>query len=116
MNYNVTLTSYFKNQIKRLSKKYPKSMPEFENAISELENGNLIGIQYDNLSLPEDQNVYKVMVANIDTKRSAKNGFRFIYYIIKNEYQIYVLSAYSKSEMENLRQSQIKELIKTYCE
>jgi len=114
--YNVELTTYFKNQIKHLAKKYPKSMPEFEDAIGELEKGNLLGIEYDNLSLPNDQSVYKVMVANIDTQRSAKNGFRFIYYIIKNECQIYVLSVYSKSDMENLKQSQIKDLIKKYCE
>jgi predicted P-loop ATPase/GTPase len=96
-------------------KRYPKSEDEFKQIIQQLEDGIIVGTPYNNLGLPIDENVYKVMVANIDTKRSAKNGFRFIYYLIKNESEIYLLSVYSKIDLENLRQSDIIKLIKKYC-
>ena len=100
---------------KRLLKKYPTSEDEVKKVFEELENGNLIGVAYDNLGLDEDEDVYKVMVANIDANRSPKNGFRMIYYAIKNDELIFMLAVYSKKEVSNLRQSEVKELIRKYC-
>lgn len=113
--YDIEYTSNFKNQFKRLLKKYPKSEDEFKKVFEELENGNLIGVAYDNLGLDEDEDVYKVMVANIDANRSPKNGFRMIYYAIKNDELIFMLAVYAKKEVSNLRQSEVKELIRKYC-
>ena len=113
--YDIEYTSNFKNQFKRLLKKYPKSEDEFKKVFEELENGNLIGVAYDNLGLDEDEDVYKVMVANIDANRSPKNGFRMIYYAIKNDELIFMLAVYAKKEVSNLRQSEDKELIRKYC-
>ncbi len=50
----------------------------------------LIGVPYDNLGLPETEDVDTVMGANIDANRSPKNGFRMIYYAIKNDKLIYM--------------------------
>lgn len=113
--YDIEYTSNFKNQLKRLLKKYPKSEGEFRKVFEELENGNLIGVAYDNLGLVDGEDVYKVMVANIDANRSPKNGFRMIYYAIKNDKLIYMLAVYSKKEISNLRQSEVKELLRKYC-
>jgi mRNA-degrading endonuclease YafQ of YafQ-DinJ toxin-antitoxin module len=112
--YYIEYTSNFKNQFKRLIKKYPKSETEFKLILEELEKGNLLGVAYDNLGLPETEDVFKIMVANVDTNRSPKNGFRLIYYVIKND-TIFLLAVYSKSEVSNLKQSEIKTLIKKYC-
>lgn len=113
--YDIEYTSNFKNQFKRLLKKYPKPEDEFREVFEELENGNLVGVAYDNLGLKEGEDVYKVMVANIDANRSAKNGFRIIYYAIKNDKLIYMLAVYAKKEVQNLRQSEVGELIRRYC-
>ncbi len=113
--YDIEYTSNFKNQFKRLLKKYPKSEDEFKKVFEELENGNLIGVAYDNLGLDEGEDVYKVMVANIDANRSPKNGFRMIYYAIKNDELIFMLAVYAKKEVSNLKQSEVKELIRKYC-
>lgn len=113
--YDIEYTSNFKNQFKRLLKKYPKSKEEFQAVFEELENGNLIGVAYDGLGLKEGEEVYKVMVANIDANRSSKNGFRMIYYAIKNDELIYMLAVYAKKEVQNLRQSEVSELIRKYC-
>ncbi len=113
--YDIEYTSNFKNQVKRLLKKYPKSKDEFIKIFEQLEKGELIGDAYDNLGLPEDEDVYKVMVANIDANRSPKNGFRVIYYAIKNNEIIYMLAVYAKKEVQNLKQSEVKELLRKYC-
>lgn len=113
--YQIEYTSNFKNQFKRLLKKYPKSREEFMEVFEQLERGELIGVAYDGLGLPEDEDVYKVMVANIDANRSAKNGFRIIYYAIKNDELIYMLAVYAKKEVQNLKQSEVKELLRKYC-
>ena len=55
------------------------------------------------------------MVANIDANRSPKNGFRMIYYAIKNDRLIYMLAVYSKKEISNLKQHEVKDLIRKYC-
>ncbi|MEY8425892.1 hypothetical protein AALB52_25150 [Lachnospiraceae bacterium 38-14] len=113
--YNIEYTSNFKNQFKRLLKKYPKSKDEFIAVFEQLERGELIGVAYDGLGLNENEDVYKVMVANIDANRSPKNGFRMIYYAIKNDELIYMLAVYAKKEVQNLKQSEIKELLRKYC-
>jgi hypothetical protein len=113
--YQIEYTSNFKNQFKRLLKKYPKSREEFMEVFEQLERGELIGVAYDGLGLPEDEDVYKVMVANIDANRSSKNGFRMIYYAIKNDELIYMLAVYAKKEVQNLKQSEVKELLRKYC-
>lgn len=38
-----------------------------------------------------------------------------IYYAIKNDELIFVLAVYAKKEVSNLRQSEVKELIRKYC-
>ncbi len=55
------------------------------------------------------------MVANIDANRNPKNGFRMIYYVIKNNKLIYMLTVYFKKEVSNLKQNEVKELIRKYC-
>lgn len=113
--YEIEYTSYFKNQLKRLLKKYPKSEDEFKKVFEKLEKGELLGVAYDDLGLPDSEDVYKVMVANIDANRSPKNGFRMIYYAIKNDEIIYMLAVYAKKEVANLKQSEIKKLLRKYC-
>lgn len=113
--YDIEYTSNFRNQFKRLLKKYPKSEDEFKKVFEQLERGELIGVAYDGLGLPESEDVYKVMVANIDANRSPKNGFRMIYYVIKNDEIIYMLAVYAKKEVQNLKQSEVKELLRKYC-
>ena len=55
--YDIEYTSNFKNQFKRLLKKYPRSEEEFRQVFEKLESGDLIGVAYNNLGLEENEDI-----------------------------------------------------------
>ena len=54
-------------------------------------------------------------MANNNTKVGKRGGFRLIYYVVKNNSEIYLLTVYEKEDITNLNSSEIKELIDKYC-
>ena len=43
------------------------------------------------LKLPDGEDTYKVRAANTDTNVGKSNGYRIIYYVVKNDKEIYLL-------------------------
>lgn len=62
-----------------------------------------------------ENNVLKVRVANSDTNSGKSNGYRLIYYAVKNDGTIYLLTIYHKKDKENITNKEIQELILKYC-
>ena len=62
-----------------------------------------------------NNNVLKVRVANSDTNSGKSNGYRLIYYAVKNDGTIYLLTIYHKKDKENITNKEIQELILKYC-
>ena len=63
-----------------------------------------------------NQKVIKVRIANTDTKVGKSNGYRMIYYAIKEDETAYLLSIYYKKDDKRiLNNSEIKELVEKYC-
>lgn len=60
-------------------------------------------------------NILKVRVANSDTKSGTSNGYRLIYYVVKTDGTIYLLTIYYKKDKENITNKEIQELILKYC-
>lgn len=83
--------------------------------VEELEEGNLVGVEIADLKLPGDEASYKIRMANNNTKVGKRGGFRLIYYVVKNNSEIYLLTVYEKEDITNLNSSEIKELIDKYC-
>ena len=110
--FTVEPTKQFEREYKRIIKKYPKSKETFEDIFEELEKGNLIGDEYPDLGLPADEMVCKIKAANVDANKGKSGGFRIIYYAVINNEWIYLLSIYSKSDTTNVKQSEIKEILK----
>ena len=116
MCYRVIPTSNFKKDLKYYIKKkgYYKLANDIKELTEELEQGNLLGKAIDGISLPEGEDTYKVRVANTSAKVGTSNGFRLIYYAIKNDKEIYYLTLYSKKDVEDLTDAEIRQLIKAY--
>ena len=79
--------------------------------MGQLQEGTLIGTPQNNLSLPEGEVVYKVRTVNTDTKSGKSNGYRIIYYVIKDDKEIYLLTVYFKRDKENVTTKEIIALI-----
>ena len=114
IEYNIETTPEFDKEYRRLSKKFPQSMDEIDNMISELAEGNLIGDEYDNLGLDSNHKVYKVKIANPQMRQGKSNGFRLIYYLVVDDKEILLLSIYYKKDKANLTQQEIRKILKQY--
>ncbi len=104
MNYSVLPTPLFKKQAKRLIKKYrslKKELAAFESAVSENPN------QGTNLG----SNTYKIRLSVESKGKGKSGGVRIITYIVTKQLEVYLLTIYDKSEMENIDQKTLKLLI-----
>lgn len=116
--YIVIPTDKFNNDVKFYvkKKKFSHIGKDIKLITDELEKGNLIGDIVPNLKVNSNNHTYKVRSANTDTKEGKSNGYRIIYYAIKDDKEIYLLTIYhKKDDIKKLSNEEIAELIKEYC-
>lgn len=117
MQFEVIPTEQFEKDVQYYlkKKKFSHILDDVEKVINELENGNLIGDAIPGLSF-DDNVTIKVRMANTDTKVGKSNGYRIIYYAIKSECEIYLLTLYYKKEDNKIpTNKEIEALVKEYC-
>lgn len=117
MKFEIIPTEQFENDVKYYikKKKYKHIMDDIDEVIDELHNGNLIGDVIPGLVFNDDETI-KVRIANSDTHSGKSNGYRLIYYVIKNDCEIYLLTIYYKKDDNNVpSNSEIEQLVKEYC-
>ena len=117
MNFVVTLTpkfisdlDFYKNKLK-----HKKIDSDIQEVIESLKDGSLVGDSIPELKLPEDESAFKVRMVNSSMKVGKRKGYRIIYYVIKNEKEIFLLTIYSKQEKGNISTKEIVGLIEQYC-
>lgn len=116
MCYQVIPTEKFDKDIEFYYKKrkYRKIEQDITPILEMLERGELVGEELADLKL--NNSTYKVRVANTDIKVGKSNGYRLIYYAIKNDREIYLITLYSKKDDSKIpTDKQIKEWIEEYC-
>lgn len=95
MNLNIKTLSSFDKDIKRLYKKY-KQLPNDLRALkTELLQNPKSGIEL-------GSGCYKIRLANSSIPTGKSGGFRVVYYYIDRDNNLYLMSIYSKSELENI--------------
>jgi len=102
MNYDVIITDEFAKDVKKLYKKYKQIKNDLLDLIDKLEVDYKIGI-----SLGED--LYKIRVKNSDIG-GKRGGYRVIYFF-KKENKIYLLTIYSKTQIENINIEKLKPIL-----
>lgn len=118
MCYVIIPTPKFENDIAyyEKKKKYKHIVDDITKIVQELEQGNLIGDIIPELNLPNDNHTYKVRSANTDIKVGKSNGYRIIYYVIRDDKEIYLITIYSKKDDNRVTgNKEIEELVKEYC-
>jgi mRNA-degrading endonuclease RelE of RelBE toxin-antitoxin system len=107
MSYKIDLTSNFKKEAKKLTKKYPSLKIELESLFSKLEENPALGT-------PLGNDIYKIRIA-IDSKNKGKSGgARVLSFVKVTETTVLLFSIYSKGDIDNLSDREIKALIKDY--
>ena len=105
MSFNVKALSVFERQARRLIRKYPSLKKELQTLIDELkevpEKGTTIG-----------HGCYKVRLAIASKGKGKSGGARVVTHVVFKEGTVYLLSIYDKSDIENLTDNEVLELVK----
>ena len=104
MNCSVLAIPQFKKDIKKLSKKFKSIKKDLSDLIYDLENEPTQGTSLGN-------NLYKIRLANSSIPTGKSGGFRVITYFLDDEKNLYLLSIYSKTEKENISDSELKDIL-----
>ncbi|MDE7198387.1 MAG: hypothetical protein K2O15_05830 [Lachnospiraceae bacterium] len=82
----------------------------------ELEKGNLIGTEIPGLRIPTDGHAFKVKAANADARAGQSNRYSIIYYAVRDDAEVYLLTIYYKKVENRIPKNQeIVEVVETYC-
>jgi mRNA-degrading endonuclease RelE of RelBE toxin-antitoxin system len=104
MSYNLIPTRRFEKELKRLNKKYPSVKNEFAELVNLLSNNPESGTFLGN-------NCYKIRFS-IESKGKGKSGgARVITYLYIETETVYLLTIYDKSEKEDLKPNELKDII-----
>ena len=104
MSYNVKSISVFERQAKRLIKKFPSLKNEIQQLIFQLKEEPTKGISIGN-------DCYKIRLAISSKGKGKSGGARVITHFVFKSGTVYLLSIFDKSEMENLSEKEILELV-----
>ena len=116
--YTVIPTEQFEKDVKYYVKKkgYIHIGKDIKVITDELEQGNLIGTEISGLRVPTDGHTFKVRSVNSDTKVGQSNGYRIIYYVVRDDKEIYLLTIYYKKDDNKIPTNQeIIRLVEKYC-
>jgi len=103
---NFETSELFSKQLKKLAKKYKnikKDLLEFMNDFDEIHQ-KAISIK---------TNIFKVRVKNSDKNKGKSTGYRIYYYLKINE-KVFLLTIYDKSEIEMINEEILNKMIKDF--
>lgn len=106
MSYSIIPTHLFEKELKRLAKKFPSLKNEFARLIAEISANPESGIFIGN-------NCYKIRLAISSKGKGKSGGARVITYLYIETETVYLLTIYDKSEKENLKPIELKDIIES---
>ena len=105
MSFSVKTISVFDRQAKRLAKKFPSLKKQLQALIGELKEDPAKGT-------PIGHDCQKVRLAIASKGKGKSGGARVIVHVVYKDGTAYLLTIYDKSELENLTEGEILDLIK----
>lgn len=104
MSFKVKTIPVFERQAKRLMKKFPSLKKEIQQLISELKTEPNKGVSI-------GHGCFKIRIAISSKGKGKSGGARIITYVLFKDQIVYLMSVYDKSEIENLTDKEISNLI-----
>jgi len=105
MNSNIISLDNFSREVKKLFKKYKKITADLQELQKILQQNPQAGIEL-------GHGCYKIRLANSSIPTGKSGGFRVIYYYLDAQNNIYLMSMYSKTELENISDEKIIAILK----
>ena len=106
MSYKIIAVPVFQKELKKLSKKYASLKNDLAIFFDSLEKKPIQGTAL-------GKNCYKIRVAISSKGKGKSGGARVITHIVIENEIIYLLSIYDKSDIENLSNKELIELLKS---
>lgn len=104
MTFSVLPSDKFKKEAKRLIKKFPSLKQELGNLAITLAKDPETGV-------PLGNNIYKIRIAIKSKGKGKSGGARVITYVVTEDFEIYLLTIYDKSEFDIIDDKIIKNII-----
>ena len=105
MNLKIVSLDTFVKDVKKLHKKYKTITKDLRELEDELQDNPQCGIFLGN-------NCYKVRLKNSSVPTGKSGGFRVVYYYLDGEKNLYLMAMYSKTELENISDNRLIEILK----
>ena len=105
MNLKIISLTSFAKDVKKLYKKYRQIANDLKELKTELNKNPKAGVLL-------GSNCFKIRVPNSSIPTGKSGGFRVIYYFLDKEGTIYLMAMYFKSELENISDEKIIEILK----
>lgn len=100
----VVKSDLFYKSVKKLQKRYRNIILDVDNFLKNVKNN-------DDLGTSLGGGVYKVRVANSDANRGKSGGYRLLTYLQIIDNKVTLIYIYSKSDLENLSEQELDEMI-----
>jgi len=104
MSYKIKTIPRFDKDIKRLAKKYPSIKAEYIELVQSLKDDPQQGKALGN-------NCYKIRLSIASKGKGKSGGAKVITYLQISDTSVYLLYIYDKSEMENIPDKELDELL-----
>ncbi|CAA6805511.1 MAG: Unknown protein [uncultured Sulfurovum sp.] len=103
MNLKLIATPEFKKSVKKLAKRYKQISKDLKTLEEELNQENPTAVDFGN-------NCFKIRLQNSSVPTGKSGGFRVIYFF-RQEENIYLLDMYSKSDLDNIEEKRLIEIL-----
>ena len=107
--FEVLLTPQFQKDLKQLAKRYRSIRKDLEPLLEKLKAGEITGDPLVGLN----REVFKLRLKNSDISKGKSAGYRIIYYI-KTKTNIVLVTIYSKSDLSDISNQFVEEIIRTF--
>ena len=104
MSYNIVAVPTFREELKKLAKKYPSLKSDLVFLFETLEENPIQGTSL-------GKNWYKIRLAISAKGKGKSGGARIITNFVITDKTVYLLSIYDKANKENLTDKELKELL-----
>ncbi len=105
MNLKIVSLDSFLKDVKKLYKKYKKVTDDLKILKEQLVRDPKSGIDLGN-------HCYKIRLRNSSVPTGKSSGFRVIYYYLDDKNNVYLMAMYSKSDLENISDDKLVEILK----